>query len=152
LGHLPMPEAGATLLVIQGAEQDPSPEAEEAIARIPCRFVLVQWPTPRELGYGWQEQYVKPVLRAAITQELRDPGHPLAALNVRATPVLTAATFTPDPMELVDLLEAAVAHRLRHAQQGLSDKDYLSSLLSVAGQRLAVRLLVLPRHVLEPAL
>lgn len=152
LARAPLPDGATSALVVVVSEgEDPGP-VEEALEKLACRYTFVQWPTPRDLGYGWLEQHVKGPVRSAITRELRSPEHPLSALNVAVVPVMTAATLTPDPLELVDLVAGVIAHRLASAEEAITKEDYLRSLMVVAGQRLVARLSRLPEEALRPAL
>ena len=82
----------------------------------------------------------------------RDPQHPLASRSTCAPrPWSRPRLLTPDPIELLDLVEATIVHRLQNIEQGLSEANYASSLLIVAGQRLTARLLRLPADAQQAA-
>src|SRR4051812_7757269 len=51
LTRAPIPDADRSLLAVRIPEGVPAAEAEEELARIACRYLLVQWPSPREHGY-----------------------------------------------------------------------------------------------------
>ncbi len=116
-------------------------QASEALRSLGARYSLLQFPLPQETGYGWLEQEIKVPLFEAIGRMIAEPDHPLAPFNIRLLPVLEAAALTTDPIELIELLERTIAHRLKYAEIGVEAPDYLRSLLLVAGKRLAERLL-----------
>jgi tetratricopeptide (TPR) repeat protein len=127
-------------------------EVTECVRLLGARCALLQFPEPQEMGYGWLERQVKAPLYKAIGAWVKRPGHPLAAFNVQALPVLEAAALTTDPVELVELLERTLAHRLHHADVGCEAEDYHRSLLLGAGKRLAERLKRLESTSLAAAL
>jgi hypothetical protein len=124
-------------------------EVSERVRALGARCALLQLPDPEEMGYGWLEREVKAPLYRAISAWVRRPEHPLAAFNVRNLPVMDAAALTTDPIELVEILERALIHRLRHAEVGYEHGDYHRSLLLSAGKRLGERLKRLDDEPLE---
>lgn len=114
---------------------------EEVLALPACRHIMLHFPEPRELGYAWQEKYLKRELIDLIQEEISLESHPLAAMNVASLPVRLAATLTTDVLGLVDLLERTLLHRLEHIAEGTSAENYKNSLLQVAGERFTERLL-----------
>lgn len=115
-------------------------EVSDRVRALGARCALIQFPEPQEMGYGWLERQVKAPLYRAIGAWVKRPEHPLSALNVRALPVMDAAALTTDPVELVDLLERTLRHRLHYASVGVEEPDYHRSLYLSAGERLAARL------------
>lgn len=134
-----------TLLVVRVEDAALDEEAiERGLSELRCRYTLVQSPAPRETGYAWQEQHLKPALVSLLREHVGNPAHPLASLNIGELPVLLAASLTPDALEMLDLLEAALTHRLRYARYGATESDWWRSLMLSAGRRLAGRLNRLP--------
>ncbi len=127
-------------------------QASEALRSLGARYSLLQFPLPQESGYGWLEQEIKVPLFEAIGRMVAEEDHPLAPFNIHLLPVLEAAALTTDPIELIELLERTIAHRLKYAEIGVAAPDYLRSLLLVAGKRLAERLLRLSGEDIRTAL
>lgn len=100
---------------------------------------------------AWQEREVKAPLLLWLKRWLRDEAHPLAKLGIAAAPVDELAKLTPEPAELLGLLDAMVEHRLRYRAQGMSAEDWRRSALQVAADRLAMRLKQVPDEVLAAA-
>lgn len=141
----------ALLVAVMDSEVDAG-AIDEALAKIGCPTTLVKLPAPQPAGYGWQERFIKRELLALIQEHLQREDHPLAALSVGHLPVALAASMTAEALELVELLEDALSHRLRRAGEGLSEADYEASVFTAAGQRLASRLLRLRPYEVETAL
>lgn len=133
-----------TLALLDLGEEEPSDtELDARVAALACRHVVLRWPTPRAQGYGWLERRVKPAVVEGVTAWMTDPEHPLAGLRVASLPVRVAAGFTSDPVELLTLLEGALAHRLQYAHLGWSAEDYVRSLWVAAGKHLGAQLMAL---------
>jgi len=115
------------------------------------RYALVRFPVPQETGYMWLEQYLKVPIVRALRAEIARLEHPLAAFQVKNLPVLEAGALTTDPIELVELLEGAIAHRFEYADMGLVEADYRRSIWAVAGRRLGERLRALGEEELPVA-
>lgn len=116
-----------------------------------ARAALIRFPEPQQTGYGWLERDVKSSLYKAMGAWFASVEHPLAPLGVRAFPMMEAAGLTADPVELLALVEAALQHRLRYVDLGMSDVDYRRSLLLATGERLAARAKTIPKEVLPAA-
>jgi hypothetical protein len=147
------PTLAATLLVL--TLDDPSVNdatIDEALASIACPYVMLQVKVPRDEGYAWQEKYLKGMLVTLLQEQIADEKHPLAPLNIAALPVRVAASLTTDALGLIDLLEAAIEHRLAHAAQGTSEGHYEASLYAMAGRRFAERLLRLLPYQVQAAI
>jgi len=133
--------APTSLVVAVLRETSPAlEEASERVRALGARCALLQLREPQEMGYGWLEREVKAPLYRTISAWVKRPEHPLAALNVRALPVMDVAALTTDPIELIAILERALSHRLQHAEVCCSDDDFHRSLLLSAGKRLGARL------------
>lgn len=148
---------GESLVVVRIAAADvarPSAaeELEAALGRLASRYLLVRDPRPREGGSAWCEAALKAPILAAVRAHVADERHPLASLNLRALPLDLASRLSPDVLEVLDLLEAALAHRRRYAAEGTSEDDYRRSLLLAVGRRLVGRLAALPVPELPAAL
>ncbi|MCC6558535.1 MAG: hypothetical protein IT372_36835 [Polyangiaceae bacterium] len=116
-------------------------DALDRLRGLGARYALLRCPVPQESGYAWLEQHVKVPVLSALRTWLRRPEHPLAPLGIHHLPLLDAASLTTDPVELIDLLERTVSHRMEHADVGVREDDYLRSLHLSAGRRLAERLM-----------
>jgi len=128
-------------LVLIRFEEDPGDELPQRLQGFAACMVLVQLPTPRETGYGWIERYIKPKLVSWLRNLVCAPDYPLAVFGVGELPVHEAATLSSEPVELIDLLEATLAHRLHSVHdRALTRGDYRRSLMLSAGRRLSVRL------------
>jgi hypothetical protein len=148
----PSPTAKALLVVTVDDASIDDATIDEALARLACPHAMLRLPHPRDRGYAWQERHLKPALVALLQEHIGDEKHPLAALNIAALPVRSAASLTTDALGLIDLLEAAVEHRLARAAEGTSEADYEASLYAEAGRRFAERLLRLLPYQVEAAL
>ena len=115
------------------------------------RWVLVLDERAASTEAGWLEAHVKMPLVACLEATLADPGHPFSPIAVERFPVRLLATWTSDPLELLDLLEATVQHRLDRAvlsqvedaridDTRVDSRDWKRSLFTIAAQRLASRL------------
>ena len=144
----------AKTLVLITVEDPAVPDEmiDSVIAHIDCLHAFLQLPRPHPTGYAWQERYLKPHLMTLLQEDLGNERHPLARLNIAALPVRLAATLTTEALGLVELLEATAEHRFAHTAEGISEKDYETSLYAVAGQRFAERLRRLRPDQIEPAL
>lgn len=100
---------------------------------------------------GWVQRLIKPPLLSALTQDLHAGRHPFAGLGLDALPLDELARLTDDPIELLELLDALLGHRLRYAAQGLAREDWLRSLDVAVGDRLAMRLRRIPERALPEA-
>lgn len=130
-----------TLALLDLGDEEPTDtELDARVAALACRHVVLRWPTPRAQGYGWLERRVKPAVVEGVTAWMSDPEHPLAGLNIASLPVRVAAGLTSDPVELLTLLEGALAHRLHYAHLGWSAEDYVRSLWVSAGEHLGAQL------------
>ncbi|MBM4394731.1 MAG: hypothetical protein FJ087_03460 [Deltaproteobacteria bacterium] len=143
-----------TLLIVRMDDPVDVPEdVEGALDAVPGPgWVFVQARTAPAGRTGWLEKAVKPVVMRHLAKVAADPGHPLAGLGFAALPVPEAAALTPDPVELVELVAAAIDHRTRHADRGTAAGDWRRSLMVAAGERLAARLSRLPPEEARPAL
>jgi len=119
-------------------------DALERLRGLHARYALLHSPVPQEAGYAWLEQHVKVPVLSVLRTWLRRADHPLAPLNIQHLPVLEAAALTTDPVELLELLERTVSHRIHHLDVGVAEDDYLRSLYVCAGRRLVERLGRLP--------
>jgi tetratricopeptide (TPR) repeat protein len=103
------------------------------------RAVATTWPE-----VAWQERHVKVPLLRALEHELRRSDHPLARLGIENAPVAQLAKLTAEPVELLEMLEKLVEHRLGHARWGMRDSDWSRSVYRAAAERLALRLRSIP--------
>jgi len=141
-----------TLLVVTFEDASVEDAITEALACITCPHAMLQIPQPRESGYAWQERFLKPALITLLQDRCDDPQHPLASFNVAALPVRLAASLTTEALELVELLEATIEHRLEHGAEGTSEEDYQTSLYTEVGRRFGERLLRLQPDQVPDAL
>jgi tetratricopeptide (TPR) repeat protein len=145
--------APTSLVIARVRETSPGlDEITERVHALNARCALLQFPEPQEMGYGWLEREVKAPLYRMISVWTKRPDHPLATFNVQALPVIEAASLTTDPVDLIEILEQALSHRLRHAEIGLESADYARSLCLSAGKRLAERIERVRGEALEAAL
>lgn len=101
---------------------------------------------------AWQQRHVKIPLLAALERELHQGRHPFTGLELAAFPLEQIAGLTDEPVELLELFDAVIDHRLRYAAQGLSPSDWQRSIELAVGDRLADRLLTIPSNDLGAAL
>lgn len=134
-------------------------EADEELLRVlraklgSVRVGLLQHGSDRTWAdVAWQERHLKVPLLSWLKRTLRDPGHPFARFGVAALPVDALAKLTPEPIELLVLVEGVLAHRLRHRALGMEEADWERSVLAIIAERLAERLLQLPRERLPQIL
>jgi tetratricopeptide (TPR) repeat protein len=152
LGSLPESLVVVRIAPADVAREGAAREIEGSLGRLPSRALIVRDPRPRETGYAWYETALKATVLAALRAHVVDERHPLASLNLRAVPIDLASSFSPDLLEVLDLLESALAHRCRYAAEGTSEDDYRRSLLLAVGRQLARRLVSLPAPELPAAL
>lgn len=100
---------------------------------------------------AWQERHVKVPLLRALEHELRRADHPLVGLGIADAPVADLAKLTAEPVELLEMVEMLVEHRLGHARWGMRDSDWSRSVHRAAAQRLALRLRSIPTQLLSRA-
>ncbi len=116
------------------------------------RRVLVLDPEAPASSLGWLEAHVKMPLVSWLARFLADARHPLHAAAVDRLDVYELAAMTSEPIELVEIVEAAVEHRLRYAfpagipleedvpgPVNVEALDWARSLRVAAAQRLARR-------------
>jgi hypothetical protein len=100
---------------------------------------------------AWQEREVKAPLLSWLKRWLQDKAHPLAKLGIAAAPADELAELTPEPAELLAMLDATIEHRLRYRAQGMAAEDWRRSALHVAAERLAERMKQVPAELLAVA-
>ncbi len=151
---LPMPlvHASHTLVVTDPPADVPAEERDARLDRLGGRVQLLRPAAPELNPEAWQPRFLLAPLVRIVRQHLADPEHPLAALGVSALPVPFAASLSHDLLDLLRLVEAAVAHRLRFAHLGVDAEEWRESLQLAAGQRLAARTLRLSGASLSAAL
>ncbi len=104
------------------------------------RVGLVQRETPGEWPeLAWQERQIKVPLLNWLREQLHAAAHPLNRLAVRALPLDELARHTPEPVELLVMLEDVVAHRMRHVESGIAAADWARSIDQVVIERFASR-------------
>jgi len=127
---------GAALVLHAPAEQNP----DEIVARaqaLPWPYVFWCSSRPTIEGEGaWLEREIKRILLSELHRSLLDPKHPLARFHVERLPLELVASMVGDPIDLLEIAQAAVLHRLEHANDGLRREDYEYSTRWVAGRRL----------------
>ncbi|MFO0593405.1 MAG: tetratricopeptide repeat protein [Polyangiaceae bacterium] len=143
---------GALVVVRYREPAAPFEELAERVKALGARCVLLQLSEIQETGYGWLEREVKAPLRRFLDAAFKRPEHVLASFEVHNLPVLEAAALTTDPVELLELLERCISHRMQYADVGCGEEDYRRSLLVTAGQRLATRLNALEKEALGAAM
>lgn len=104
------------------------------------------------VNVAWQQRHVKVPLLAALERELHQGQHPFAGLELAAFPLEQLARLTDEPVELLELFDAVIDHRLRYAAQGLAPTDWQRSIELAVGDRLAQRLLTIPSSDLAAGL
>jgi hypothetical protein len=92
----------------------------------------------------WQQHLIKAPLLSALNRELHLGEHPFAGLGIDALPLDELAKLTPEPVELLELLDSVIDHRLTHATQGLAREDWKRSIDVAVADRLATRLSIIP--------
>lgn len=130
-------------------------EAGQAALRSlgPVLVGLVQYQHPdRWADVAWQERYVKAPLLSLLKRDFHDQAHPLAAVGLANLPLDELARLTPEPIELLAMLDDTISHRLAHAQFGTEPEDWLRSVRRAAADRLARRLLEIPNELRARAL
>lgn len=122
--------------------------ADEIVARaraLPWPYVFWRPSHPVVEGEGaWLEREIKRVLLSELLRGLLDTEHPLARFNVARLPLDLIASMVADPVDLVEIAQAAVLHRLRCKEAGLRSEDFGQSVRWAAGQRLGDYLLRIP--------
>lgn len=104
------------------------------------RVGLVQRETAGDwLELAWQERQIKVPLLNWLREQLHAATHPLTRLDVRVLPVDELAQFTPEPVELLVMLEDVVAHRMRHIEGGVAVTDWRRSMDQAVVERFASR-------------
>lgn len=101
---------------------------------------------------AWQEREIKGPLLTWFKRWLRDPAHPFAKLGIADLPVDEIAKLTAEPAELLIIVEKVIDHRLRYRRQGMAPEDWIRSVMHVAAERLAGRLMQIPGGLLARAL
>ena len=135
---------GAALVVQAPAALDPAVLVEKARA-LPWPYIFWRSSRPAPEGSGaWIERELKRVVLSEVHRGLSDPEHPLARLHVDRLSLQRLASMVADPIELLEIAEAALLHRLEHAHDGLRREDYEHSVRLAAGRRLAEHLLRIP--------
>lgn len=105
------------------------------------RVGLVQSEAPGDWPeLAWQERQIKAPLLEWLRQQLHMAEHPLARLDLRTLPVDEVARYTPEPVELLVMLEGVIAHRMRYFADGVSAEDWERSIVQVGLERFASRL------------
>lgn len=142
---------GAALVLHAPAEL--APETIVARARaLPWPYVFWQSPRPALEGEGaWVEREIKRVVLSEVHRGLMDPEHPLARFHVERLPLQLIASMVGDPVDLLEIAQAALLHRLEHARDGLRKEDYGYSARWEAGRRLGEYLLRIPEDRRGPA-
>lgn len=90
---------------------------------------------------SWLEREVKSPLLDWLDPQLHDPGHPLARLGLAELPLHEIARVTPEPVELLELLDMLVDRRLRF---GDGSGDWSDSVAQVIAERFARRVARVP--------
>lgn len=88
---------------------------------------------------AWQERQIKVPLLNWLREQLHAATHPLTRLDVRVLPVDELAQYTPEPVELLVMLEEVVAHRMRHVEGGVAAAGWRRSIEQVVIERFASR-------------
>jgi hypothetical protein len=135
---------GAALVLHAPAELEP----DEIVAKartLPWPYVLWCSPRPALEGEGaWLEREVKRSLLSELHRGLLDPGHPLARFHVDRLPLALVTAMVSDPVDLLEIAEAAILHRVEHARDGLRKQDFEYSARWTAGRHLGRYLLRIP--------
>lgn len=129
------------------------------------RWVVVLDPEAPASALGWLEAHVKMPLLSWLKRTLSDERHPLRAAAIDQLDVDRLASISSDPLELIEILEGAVSHRLTYAfSAGIPSKDEVSaqanvgsddwrrSVTAAAAQRLARRINKLDPTIRKDAL
>lgn len=146
LGVRPLPplQPGRCAILVV-AQVDLNPAQEEALGALGAGWVVLAPSGPgTRAGYGWVERTVKAPLLARLRRWLAQPErlllgeYGLAALDLD----LLAAWF-PDPLDLLDVLETTLEHRLGYAPEGLGPIEWAGSLRVATGRAVGARMSVL---------
>lgn len=109
---------------------------------LPWPYVFWHSSRPAIEGEGaWLEREIKGALLTELHRSMLDPTHPLARFHIERLPLDLAASMVADPVDVVEIIQAAISHRLGHARDGLRREDYHYSLRWAAGRRLSNYLL-----------
>ncbi len=116
------------------------------------RWVIILDPEVSASSLGWLEAHVKMPLVSWLARILGDERHPLHAAAVDRLDVYSLASMTSDPLEMIEIVEKAVEHRLKYAfpagipvekvvsgPVNIKELDWSRSLRWAAAQRLASR-------------
>ncbi|MCA9706160.1 MAG: tetratricopeptide repeat protein [Myxococcales bacterium] len=132
--------SGAALVV----RVPPSADAAEVLCvtrSLPWAYVFWRPPRPAMEGEAaWIERELKAGLLSELHRSTADPRHPLARFEVDRLPWEILAPMVGDPIELLEIAQDAILHRLQHAGDGLRAEDWTYSVRWSAGRRLADRL------------
>jgi tetratricopeptide (TPR) repeat protein len=137
------------------AKIEPDGDALERVRAIlgSVRLGLLQYEAPGVWAdIAWQEREVKVPLLTWLKRWLRDPTHPFAKLGSADLPVDEIAKLTAEPAELLIGVEKILEHRLRYRRQGMAREDWIRSVMHVAAERLAGRLMQIPAELRSRAL
>lgn len=86
---------------------------------------------------AWLEREVKVPLLDWLHRQLHATTHPLARHGLANLPLDELATLTAEPIELLEMLDRIIAHRVRHGTGGL--EDWRRSIAQVSVERFAAR-------------
>jgi hypothetical protein len=124
-------------LVLDAPEDLSTDEIVTRARELPWPYVFWRSSRPTLEGEGaWLERELKQVLSSEIHRGLLDPRHPLARYHVERLPLDLVASMVGDPVDFLEIAQAAVLHRLEHATDGLRREDYEHSVKWVSGKRL----------------
>ena len=88
------------------------------------RWVLILDPEAPAYTSGWFEAHVKMPLLSWLGRLLDDERHPLHAAGVDRIDLEPLGRATSDPLELIEIVEAAIEHRLAYAlPAGIPDEE-----------------------------
>ncbi len=151
------------LWAIHGEAGAPLPSGGELRSLVGARFPVLrpQWvlildPEAPYASRGWIDAHLKMPLVSWLGRLLGDEKHPLHAAAVGGLDVQEMARMTSDPLEMIEVIEDTVAHRLTHALPAgvgstgpvnVERGDWARSLRVVAARRLAQRVNDLPEAI-----
>ncbi len=129
------------------------------------RWVVVLDPEAPASALGWLEAHFKMPLLIWLKRTLSDERHPLRVAGIEQFDVDRLASISSDPLELIEIIEAAVSHRLTYAfpagipskddvsaQADVGSDDWWRSVIAAAAQRLARRINKLDPTIRKDAL
>jgi Tfp pilus assembly protein PilF len=154
-GHRPH-----ALWALHGDAGAPLPEGETELKSLTARrfpsmqprWVIILDAEAPAASLGWLEAHMKMPLVSWLGRLLGDERHPLHAAAVDRIDVHALAAMTSDPLEMMEIVEKALEHRLTYAfpagipvetvvsgPVNVEEQDWSRSLRVAAAQRLASR-------------